>query len=228
MARWPRQSSRPYSGRSALRARRRRRARRPAMGVVRGQKSAEGIVAGKPLRQGPNWSRVPQPRRPNRRRRGRRAEPTSLGRRLGSMEGLRTICWNPQTQRGLASLGHSDGPGPCHSTGHRAGAHALVRPALQHAHLRVQGRHVGSAGPGTGETRSALCALRRRFPDPGLGSATPIERCWSWISGFDDGSGCATGNSGNDRAPDGVICSLWASARPRCTWRAGVGGATGG
>ena len=33
---------------------------------------------------------------------------------------------HPQAQRGLASPGHSDGPGPCHSAGHRAGAN----PAL--------------------------------------------------------------------------------------------------
>ena len=33
---------------------------------------------------------------------------------------------HPQAQRGLASPGHSDGPGPCHTTGHRAGANAAL------------------------------------------------------------------------------------------------------
>jgi hypothetical protein len=44
MARLHRQSSHPYSGRSAPAARRERRARRPARGDETGQKSAEAVV----------------------------------------------------------------------------------------------------------------------------------------------------------------------------------------
>src|SRR5262249_38677907 len=52
-------SSRPYSGRSVLRALRQRRARRPKRIVVRAQKSAEAIVPGVTSRGKPRMDSQP-------------------------------------------------------------------------------------------------------------------------------------------------------------------------
>jgi hypothetical protein len=60
---------------------------------------------------------------------------TPHGRHLSSGAGAPGVY--PQTQRGLASHGHPDGPGPCHSAGGRASVDPDLRPALQHAQLWV-------------------------------------------------------------------------------------------